>query len=132
MRSPSTKIRFSEAKKLLDYGFNKFSYKQFAKKGESLDFIDVKKGIKSTVKVEFESDAGCLIEKGNENKIEQNLNINKINAPVEKGQIVGKMSFILDGKEISSVNIIASEDVDAISIFSMSKFIIYKWVNLLR
>ena len=34
MKAPSTKIRFAEAEKLLDYGFNTFSYQSFRKKTE--------------------------------------------------------------------------------------------------
>ena len=132
MKAPSTKIRFAEATKLLDYGFSKFSYKQFAKKGDVLDTVDVTKGVKPSVEIEFEDNAGCLIEKGNENKIEQNLNLDTIQAPVTKGQKVGEMSYILDGNVLATTNLVASIDVDAISIFSMTKSVVYKWIDLLR
>lgn len=132
MKAPSTKTRFAEAKKLLDYGFNKFSFKQFAKKGDTLDNIAVNKGVKPTVQIEFEDNCGCLIEKGNEEKIEQELIISPIQAPVTKGQKVGEVRFSLNGKTLNTVNLIASEDVDKVNGFSMSKSIIYKWINLLR
>lgn len=132
MKAPSTKTRFAEATKLLDYGFSKFSYKQFAIKGDVLDTFEVNKGVKQTIELEFEENAGCLIEKGNENKIEQNLTIDTIKAPISKGQRLGKIDYILNGNIISSVNLVAKNDVDAISIFSMSKSIIYDWINLLR
>lgn len=32
MKAPSTKVRFAEAQKLLDYGFSNYTYKEFAKK----------------------------------------------------------------------------------------------------
>ena len=32
MKAPSTKVRFAEASKLLDYGFSKFSFKNFGNK----------------------------------------------------------------------------------------------------
>ena len=132
MRAPSTKVRFSEAAKLLDYGFNKFSFKQFAKKGEILDEFEVRKGIKPTVNIEFESDAEFLVKKDSENRIEQTLNMNEIQSPISKGQKVGEISYLLDGNILSSVNLVASENIDSISIFSMSKSIIYNWINLLR
>ena len=132
MKAPSTKIRFAEAAKLLDYGFSKFSYKQFAKKGDSLEKINVKKGVRPEVQIEFKDDAGCLIEKGKENKIEQNLKLEELSAPVSKGQKVGEMSYTLDGKEISKVDIVASNNIEQISLFTMSKSIIYNWINLLR
>lgn len=132
MKAPSTKTRFAEATKLLDYGFSKFSYKQFATKGDILDTFEVNKGVKQTIELEFEENAGCLIEKGNENKIEQNLTIDTIKAPISKGQKLGKIDYTLNGNIISSVNLVAKNNVDAISIFSMSKSIIYNWINLLR
>ena len=49
MKAPSTNVRFAEATKLLDYGFSKFSFKQFAKKGDIVNTINVNKGVKSTV-----------------------------------------------------------------------------------
>ena len=132
MKAPSTKTRFAEAKKLLDYGFNKFSYKQFAKKGEIVDTIEIQKGVKSTINIAFENDCGCLIEKGNENKIEQSININTTSAPISKGQKIGEVTYSLNGNKLSSVNLISQNDVDKISIFSMSKSTIYNWINLLR
>ena len=132
MKAPSTKVRFAEATKLLDYGFSKFSFKQFAKKGDIVNTINVNKGVKSTVNVEFEETSGCLIEKGNENKIEQTITINPITAPIHKGQVVGTATYSLNGDTLSTTNIIASNDVDKTTIFTMSKQIIYKWINLLR
>ena len=132
MKAPSTKVRFAEAKKLLDYGFSKFSYKQFAKKGETLNTIEIQKGVKSTIAIAFETDCGCLIEKGNENKIEQKINIFNTSAPISKNQKIGEVTYWLNGNQIASVNLISQNDVDKISIFSMSKSTIYNWINLLR
>ena len=132
MKAPSTKIRFSEAQKLLDYGFSKFSFKQFAKKGDIVNSLEVQKGVKSNIDVEFESNAGCLVQKGNENKIEQNMHLDTIAAPISKGQKVGEVTYSIDGNILANVNIVASSNIDKINIFTMSKSIIYKWINLLR
>lgn len=132
MKAPTTKIRFAEAQKLLDYGFSKFSFKQFAKQGDIIDTLNVQKGVLPNVEVEFESDAGCLIEKGNESKIEQNMNLEELHAPISKGQKVGEVKYSLDGHVLASVNLVAKNDVDKISIFTMCKSVVYNWINLLR
>ena len=75
---------------------------------------------------------GCLIEKGNENKIEQNLNIDMLKAPIFQGQKVGEITYTLDGNIIIKVNLVAQNNVDKISFFSVSKELIYKWFYLLR
>lgn len=133
MKAPSTKVRFAEAQKLLDYGFNKFSFKSFGNKGDLIQTVSVNKGVKQNVDVVLENDAGTLIEKGKENQISQSIEINdKIDAPLKKGDIVGKVVFSLDSKELASINLISNSDVDKINIFTMTKKTIYNWVDLLR
>lgn len=133
MKAPSTKIRFAEAQKLLDYGFNKFTYKKYASKDEIIENISVNKGVKSSIDVILEENAGTLIEKGKENQIVQNIELNDlVQAPIEKGQKLGKITFTIDGSILSSVNLIAKESVNKINLFTMSKRVIYSWVDLLR
>lgn len=133
MKAPSTKIRFAEAQKLLDYGFNKFSFKSFGKSGDIIQTVSVNKGVNNHVDAILENSAGTLIEKGKENQVTQTVEINSnIEAPIKKGDIIGKVVFSLDGSELSSTNLVSSSDVDKISLFTMSKKIIYSWVDLLR
>ena len=75
MKSPSTKIRFSEAQKLLDYGFNNYSYKNFAKKGDILKSIIISKGVENTLDAVFESDFGILLKTGQEKDVSQSITI---------------------------------------------------------
>lgn len=56
MKAPSTKVRFAEAQKLLDYGFNNYEYKELAKKGDTLKNVSVTKGVKGTAELVIESD----------------------------------------------------------------------------
>lgn len=133
MKAPSTAVRFSEAQKLLDYGFNNFSFKQFGKKGDLIQNVSVNKGVVSSVDAVLESNAGTLIEKGRDKDVEQNLKIEEnISAPITSGQKIGEISFSLDGEVLSTVNIVAKEGVEKINLFTMSKRVIYNWINLLR
>ena len=133
MKAPSTKIRFAEAQKLLDYGFNKFSFKSFGKSGDIIQTVSVNKGVNNHVDAILGNSAGTLIEKGKENQVTRTVEINNnIEAPIKKGDIIGKVVFSLDGSKLSSTNLVASSDVDKISLFTMSKKIIYSWVDLLR
>ncbi len=132
MKAPTTKVRFADAQKLLDYGFSKFSFKQFAKKGDKLNKINVTKGVESGVDVQYSEDAGCLIEKGKENQIEQTISLETLTAPICKGQKVGEAVYTLNNNELSKIDLIAAKDVEKINIFTMSKSVIYKWINLNR
>lgn len=133
MKAPSTKIRFEEATKLLDYGFNQFSYKSFGKKGDLVQTININKGIQKVDGVILENDAGALVEKGKEKDVVQNVTINEnISAPITAGQKVGEMTFSLDGQVISTVNLVAENSIDKVNLFTMSKKVICKWIDLLR
>ena len=133
MKAPSTKIRFSEAQKLLDYGFNTFSFKQFGIKGDVVKNNSIDKGVPSNVDAILETDAGTLIEKGKDKNIEQTLTFEEnISAPISKGQKLGEITFTLDGKILSSINIVAQNNVEKTNLFSMAKEIYYSWIDLLR
>ena len=134
MKAPTTKTRFAEAKKLLDYGFNNFTFKTFGKKGDVIQFVPINRGVQRGINAVLEDDAGTLIEKGKESHISQEVNINNnIEAPIKKGDVIGKVSFSADdGKEIFSVNLVSDSDVNKLNLFTMSKRVIYSWINLLR
>ena len=95
MKAPTTKIRFSEAQKLLDFGFNNFSFKNFGKKGDLVKSIDVDKGTSSTVDAILSNNAGAIIEKGQENYVEQSLTLeDNLQAPIKEGQKVRRNFFL--------------------------------------
>lgn len=133
MKAPSTKVRFEEAQKLLDYGFSKFSFKSFGNKNDIIKTVTVNKGVEYSVNAILKDYAGTLVEKGKENQISQAIELNNsIEAPITKGSKLGQVTFSLDGNNLASVDLIASSDVDKISLFTMSKKIIYSWIDLLR
>ncbi len=112
MKAPTSKVRFSEAQKLLDYGFSNYSYKELAKKGEAVQSVFVEKGIETTVQAVYEKDAGKLIKKGQGNKIEQSVEMNdNIMAPIYQGDVIGKVIFSESGNTIETVNLVADKDI---------------------
>ena len=133
MKAPSTKVRFAEAQKLLDYGFGKFAFKSFGNKGDLIKTINVSKGVKSQVDVVLENNSGALIEKNKIHQVSQSINLgDNISAPISAGQKLGEANFSLDDKIVASVNLVAKSDVPKLNLFTMSKRVIYSWVDLLR
>ena len=87
MKVPTSPVRFSEAQKLLDYGFSTFEYKAFGSKGDVVQVLPVTKGIQSSVDAIFEDTAGCLIEKGQDKNVVQEIELNRnLCAPITAGQ----------------------------------------------
>ena len=133
MRGETSAIRFSEAQKLLDYGFSNFEYIECSKKDDFIKSINVDKGTSSTVNLVFENDSGCLIKKGESNKITTNISIpNSISAPVIKNQKIGEVTYSIDGNIIAKVNVIANEDIKRLNYINMSSKVIKNWFTLFR
>ena len=133
MKAPTSAIRFSNAQKLLDYGFNNFQYKKLANKGDVVKSITVNKGIETTVNGILENDSGVLIQKGQDKNIQQVMELPEIlQAPITQGQTIGNITYTLDGKEIGKVNIVAEKTIEKNSAFNMLESIYKKWFSLLR
>ena len=60
MKAPTTKIRFEEAQKLLDYGFSNYQYKLIARGGDILKEVEVNKGVTPKLNLVIENDVGIL------------------------------------------------------------------------
>lgn len=133
MKGETSAIRFEEAQKLLDYGFSNFEYVECSKKGDVIKKVNVDKGILASVDAILESDSGCLIQKGKSKNISTNIILNdNISAPITAGQRLGEISYYIDGEIISTVNIVAKEDVKKLSIVNMSARVIENWFTLFR
>lgn len=133
MKAPTGPIRFSEAQKLLDYGFSNFEYKKFANKNAVIKQVTVEKGIENTVNAIVENDSGALISKGQEKDIVQTVEVvDTVNAPVSEGQILGTITYSLNGNEIGRVNIVADKSVSKNSAFNVIEHVIFNWFSLLR
>lgn len=133
MRAPSTKERFSCAKKLLDYGFSTFKYKKFAEKDVEVMNIPINKGVVSEVSVKYADTSGKIMNKKSEGNVEQEIIINdNVSAPIEAGQVLGKVEFRVDGEAVASVDLVAENDVAKLNIFTMGKRILKKWFYLFR
>ena len=133
MKAPSTKVRFSEAQKLLDYGFNNFEYKKFAEANEVVKTVEIQKGTKDSIEVVYENTIGTILKKGDDSNIEQIINIpDTIQAPINKCDKIGEIVYTIDGMELSRVNIIANESAEKNTIFNMFSHVYKKWGTLLR
>lgn len=133
MKGPTGAIRFSEAQKLLDYGFSNYQYKELAGKYECLKNVTVQKGTEDNLNILFDEDAGVIIKKGENKNIEQIISVpDTLIAPIAKGQKVGEVSYCLDGERITTINIIAEKEIKKISLINFSSKLYKSWFCLLR
>ncbi len=133
MRAPTTKDRFSCARKLLDYGFSNYEYKKFATKDEDVLKVQIAKGLENEVSVKYLNNAGKVMEKKSDSNFEQEIIMNQnIVAPIKKGEILGRVNFKIDGEIVGYSDLVATKNIEKIGIFSMGNMILKKWFYLFR
>ena len=133
MKAPTTKIRFAEATKLLDYGFANYHAKSFGKRGEVLSTEAVNKGVTKEVDLVLEKDASVLLKKGQDSNIEQNITINTpITAPVHEGDCLGKITYTLDGQTLLEVNLLAASNIPKSTLWNLTTSLYTQWFNMFR
>lgn len=104
--------RFKDARTLLDYGFANYAVDKLAQTDNSVGTLVVKRGVKDSIGVCPKEDFSYLMPKGKKGSCETELFIpDNIKAPVEKGQIIGNMTFKFEGNEIGEVELVAAESV---------------------
>ena len=117
MKAPTTKLRFAEAQKLLDYGFSNYSYIKLGDSGDTVQSVPVNKGIELTINATVENTSGVLIPKGKEKQIEKNIILqDNLSAPIYKGQKIGEITYNLDGNNLAIIDLVASNDVPSIGL----------------
>ena len=133
MKAESTKLRFEEAQKLLNYGFSNYGYKKFANKGDVLKEVQITKGTETTLNCIYNEDAGALVKKGEENNVVQEVNIKEsLQAPVYKGDKIGEVTYSLKGEVFESVDIIAEKDIPKSNLWTVTTNLFNKWFRVNR
>ena len=133
MKAPTTALRFSEAKALLDYGFSNYSSYQLSNENEIVKDVYVNQGVEKKVNGICSSSKSALIKKGEEPKIVQEIKIlDNIVAPVSQGEKIGEINYFLDGNMIESVDIVSDKSIKKIGFISMSSYLFKQWFSLLR
>ncbi len=133
LKAPTPAIRFSNAQKLLDYGFSNYSVTSFGKKGDVIKSVTIKKGTISSIDAILENDADILTLNGSSNDITQEIKLSDtLNAPILDGQKIGEVEFSMDGSVILTVNLVSNKTVNKLNFSSIFKLVFSKWFNLLR
>lgn len=122
-----SKSRFSEAASMMDYGFANYENRVLLTKGENIATAKVVGGSVNQLDIVPQENLCCLVKKG-ESKVELKWEINeKIKAPIKQGEKVGVACAMLDGKVLSSVDLVAASDIDSSTIWGKFLEIIRGW-----
>jgi D-alanyl-D-alanine carboxypeptidase (penicillin-binding protein 5/6) len=119
--------KWSDTKKILDYGFNNFEKRVAVKNGDIISNVCVDKAKESSVQLYSANDLQTLAKKDENIVPDFVLHIPKIiDAPVQKGQKIGTADVIVNNVSIGSVDLLAAQSIEK---FNMESNFIKTWKN---
>ena len=122
MGANTSKERFDEAKKMLDYGFANYDSFIVGKKDDVIGYVTIEKGKVLNVDAVLENDSYVLLPKGQDSNIDKKIVLPEgAKAPLAKGEEIGNMIITLNGKEIHRIKLVAKDSVDRANFLDMLK-----------
>ena len=122
MGADSSKDRFGDASRLLDYGFANYAIAGSLLTPEDLTPLPVKKGKTERVEIGVSDDFKVLVSKKKLNSIEKKITLPEaVEAPIAAGDTVGSVEFMIDGQPIGGTDLIAKADAPRVTPLTMLK-----------
>lgn len=95
--------------------------------------VNVHKGVSNSINAVLAENASLFIEKSKSNSVVQNVTYKEnIEAPIEKGEILGEATYSIDDNIIKKINIVAGDTVPRLNLINMTTNIYTNWFKLLR
>lgn len=120
MGAENSKIRFDEAKRMLDYGFANYDSISIGKKGDIIGVVPVEKGRLTEVELVLERDSYILLPKGEKGKVSKIVKLpDFVEAPLIPGNEVGILSIYVDEKEVDKVKLVSKDSVEKANLINI-------------
>ncbi len=118
MGSKTMQERADQSRNLLNWGFSHYATKIVAPAQKSYGAVPVNFGEVDQVNVVTKSNLQVLVPKIDQEKITTVVNLSsQVKAPLTKGQEVGKLVAMLNGKPVASVPLVAENGVEQAGLF---------------
>ena len=120
MKEENTSKRSADTTKMLDYGFNIYMVQTILDEKTTIEKKKVELGKTLTTEIVPKENITILNKKSDDQKnITYKTNINKIIAPVKKGDKVGTIDIIEDNNIISTIDATVKEDITKANILTI-------------
>jgi D-alanyl-D-alanine carboxypeptidase (penicillin-binding protein 5/6) len=130
---PDSNTRFNESRKLLDYGFANFEKVKVNSKGEQMQQVLVKNGLKMEVNAILAEDVILLLKKGSKGNIESKVVIEEnILAPLSEGQKIGRVIYSVNGEELGTADLVSDREVKKASFIRLFFRMALDWIGIGR
>ena len=112
--------RSADTTSMLNYAFANYKLNTIIKKDQVIGEIEVKKGKNNIGKIAASENVTDLLKQNEKKTYSYNIIKDKVEAPLKKGDVVGKLEVIdNNGKKVKVVNLVINESIDKHSFFSL-------------
>lgn len=112
--------RSADTTSMLNYAFANYKLNTIIKKDQVIGEIEVKKGRNNIGKIVASENVTDLLKQNEKKTYSYNIIKDKVEAPLKKGDVVGKLEVIdNNGKKVKVVNLVINESIDKHSFFSL-------------
>ena len=120
MDADTSEHRNSDTTSLLNYGFNTYKLEKIYKKNDIIQDVKINNAQEKNIKAIITEDVFSLNKINENNKYKYNIRINKLTAPVNKGEVIGTIEIINQrGKVIKISNLTVNKIVKKHTILSI-------------
>lgn len=124
----TSKERFNDAAKLINYGFANYSVQNVVKVGDAVGQVALNGGVEENVNAIAHEDYSVCVKNDGTDKIETRIELpGEINAPIINGQELGRLIISINGEDDGEVILKADKDYKKAGFFERIKRIISFW-----
>ncbi len=114
--------RYYDTMQLINYGYDNYRLSNFLEKNSAVETIEIEttEGKKENLKLLLESDIGVICKKDDSiSKTDGEVKLNDITLPISKGDILGTITYKINGNEYIS-NLVADRSIEKATVAQVS------------
>ncbi len=129
MAAETSKKRQADASALLNYGFSAYSNKNIVEKNFKVKTLDVPKSTGSEINVVTNEGYSLLHKKTDAPEVKTDTKIEKLKAPLKKGDEVGVMNVYINGEKKHTIKLISDSDAPKAGYIYVFKSLLADWLS---
>lgn len=112
-----SKVRNQEVMEMLDYGFNNVKVNCLIVKDKVLEKVVLDKTDIINVDIVMRDNLCVIEDKTDNNSYKYDIKLKEFKYPIKKGDVVGQIDVLLNGKKITTGNLTVNKNVNKVSLF---------------
>lgn len=126
MGAETNTIRIAQSKRLLDYGYRNYQWKEIHPSNQTIGRVYIKEAQTEMIPVKVKNDFGVVVERGKDQLVDtQIIPKTKLIFPIKQGQQIATIEADINGKKLGRAGLYATATVKKANILTRS----WRWLR---